>query len=282
MRTFDASLGGLGGCPYAPGASGNVATEDVCDLFEREGIATGIDLDRAGRRLGVARARGTGRPLPGRVYGPAEPRASARRRARRAREARRGAAREARAHPRRRRARSTTRRRAARASSSAATAWRCCSTRAPSSRTARFANSTGAATCRPTASSPASAACDGRPVCVMANDSTVKAGSWGARTVEKILRIQETRGAPARPARLPGRLGRRAHHRPGRDVPGPARRRPHLPQPGAALGPGARRSACSSGPRPRAAPTSRPSATWSSWSRATPACTSARRAWPRW
>ena len=45
VRTFDASLGGLGGCPYAPGASGNVATEDVVDLFERAGVATGVDLD---------------------------------------------------------------------------------------------------------------------------------------------------------------------------------------------------------------------------------------------
>lgn len=45
IRCFDASLGGLGGCPYAPGASGNVATEDVVDLFERSGVSTGVDLD---------------------------------------------------------------------------------------------------------------------------------------------------------------------------------------------------------------------------------------------
>ena len=45
LRVFDASAGGLGGCPYAPGASGNVATEDLVDLFEREGVRTGIDLD---------------------------------------------------------------------------------------------------------------------------------------------------------------------------------------------------------------------------------------------
>ena len=42
---LDASVGGLGGCPYAPRASGNVATEDLVYLLEREGIATGIDLD---------------------------------------------------------------------------------------------------------------------------------------------------------------------------------------------------------------------------------------------
>lgn len=45
-RTFDASFAGLGGCPFAPGATGNVATEDVVWTFEKMGIATGIDLDR--------------------------------------------------------------------------------------------------------------------------------------------------------------------------------------------------------------------------------------------
>ncbi|MDB5707735.1 MAG: hydroxymethylglutaryl-CoA lyase [Sphingomonas bacterium] len=44
---LDASLGGLGGCPFAPGATGNVATEDLVYLFERSGVPTGIDLDRA-------------------------------------------------------------------------------------------------------------------------------------------------------------------------------------------------------------------------------------------
>lgn len=46
VRTFDASLGGLGGCPYAPGASGNVVTEDLVFMFEAMGIATGIHLER--------------------------------------------------------------------------------------------------------------------------------------------------------------------------------------------------------------------------------------------
>lgn len=45
VRVFDASFGGLGGCPFAPGATGNVATEDVVWMFERMGVATGIDLD---------------------------------------------------------------------------------------------------------------------------------------------------------------------------------------------------------------------------------------------
>lgn len=43
--TIDASLGGLGGCPFAPGAAGNVATEDVAYMLERSGITTGLDLD---------------------------------------------------------------------------------------------------------------------------------------------------------------------------------------------------------------------------------------------
>jgi hydroxymethylglutaryl-CoA lyase len=46
MAVFDASVAGLGGCPYSPGASGNVATEDLVYLFEGLGVATGIDLDR--------------------------------------------------------------------------------------------------------------------------------------------------------------------------------------------------------------------------------------------
>jgi hydroxymethylglutaryl-CoA lyase len=45
VRKFDASIAGLGGCPFAPGASGNVATEDVVMLLEQTGLATGIDLD---------------------------------------------------------------------------------------------------------------------------------------------------------------------------------------------------------------------------------------------
>ncbi|RZT98582.1 hydroxymethylglutaryl-CoA lyase [Advenella incenata] len=44
VRTFDASLGGLGGCPYAPGASGNVVTEDLVFMFEAMGIDTGINI----------------------------------------------------------------------------------------------------------------------------------------------------------------------------------------------------------------------------------------------
>ena len=46
VRTFDASLGGLGGCPYAPGASGNVVTEDLVFMFEAMGVATGVDIEK--------------------------------------------------------------------------------------------------------------------------------------------------------------------------------------------------------------------------------------------
>ena len=46
VRTFDSSLGGLGGCPYAPGASGNVVTEDLVFMFEAMGISSGVDIDK--------------------------------------------------------------------------------------------------------------------------------------------------------------------------------------------------------------------------------------------
>jgi hydroxymethylglutaryl-CoA lyase/(R)-citramalyl-CoA lyase len=64
---LDASVGGVGGCPYAPGATGNVATEDLVYLLHGEGIDTGVDLDAL---IGVARwlERLLGRPLPGDVY----------------------------------------------------------------------------------------------------------------------------------------------------------------------------------------------------------------------
>ncbi|KAL7307703.1 hypothetical protein TKK_0000381 [Trichogramma kaykai] len=46
LRVFDASVAGLGGCPYAPGALGNVATEDLVHMLHGEGMKTGVDLDR--------------------------------------------------------------------------------------------------------------------------------------------------------------------------------------------------------------------------------------------
>ena len=123
---------------------------------------------------------------------------------------------------------------------------------------------------------------DGRSVCVMANDSTVKAGSWGKRTVEKIIRIQET----AERLRVPlvylvdsagARITDQVEMFPGRRGAG----RIFYNQVRLS-GLDARRCAACSGRRPRAARTSPRSATSCSWSRAPPACTSARRGWPRW
>jgi hydroxymethylglutaryl-CoA lyase/(R)-citramalyl-CoA lyase len=64
---LDASVGGLGGCPFAPRATGNVATEDVLYVLEREGVETGVDLEAL---VAVARwlEELLGRELPGRVY----------------------------------------------------------------------------------------------------------------------------------------------------------------------------------------------------------------------
>ena len=65
VRTFDASLGGLGGCPYAPGASGNVVTEDLVFMFEAMGVRTGIDLGKL-----IAAREPLRRGLPGEpIYG---------------------------------------------------------------------------------------------------------------------------------------------------------------------------------------------------------------------
>jgi len=66
-RLLDASIGGLGGCPYAPRATGNVATEDVVYLLEGEGVDTGIDLD-ALIAVSTWLESLLGRPLEGYVY----------------------------------------------------------------------------------------------------------------------------------------------------------------------------------------------------------------------
>jgi len=57
IRTFDASAGGLGGCPYAPGAPGNLATGDLIQLFDRLGIETGVSLDALTRASTFVRSR---------------------------------------------------------------------------------------------------------------------------------------------------------------------------------------------------------------------------------
>ena len=64
---FDASIGGIGGCPFAPRATGNIATEDLIYLLHGEGVETGIDLEAL---IGVAAwlEERLGRPLEGQVY----------------------------------------------------------------------------------------------------------------------------------------------------------------------------------------------------------------------
>jgi isopropylmalate/homocitrate/citramalate synthase len=66
VRGFDASTGGTGGCPYAPGAAGNLATEDLVYLLDREGLRHGLDLDGV---LAAARfiAEALGKPLASKV-----------------------------------------------------------------------------------------------------------------------------------------------------------------------------------------------------------------------
>jgi len=67
VRHFDASVGGLGGCPYAPGAAGNVATEDLLFMLDGMGVDTGVDLERL-IEAGHIAEQIVGRPLPGKVH----------------------------------------------------------------------------------------------------------------------------------------------------------------------------------------------------------------------
>ena len=66
ITTFDASIGGLGGCPYAPGASGNLATEDLVYMLHGMGVETGIDWERL-VAAGALAQRLVGRRLPGKA-----------------------------------------------------------------------------------------------------------------------------------------------------------------------------------------------------------------------
>jgi hydroxymethylglutaryl-CoA lyase len=66
VSSFDASLGGIGGCPYAPGATGNICTEDLVHMLASCGVDTGVDLDRL---LAIAKALPSivGHEVPGQV-----------------------------------------------------------------------------------------------------------------------------------------------------------------------------------------------------------------------
>jgi hydroxymethylglutaryl-CoA lyase len=65
LTTVDSSLGGLGGCPFAPGASGNVVTEDLVFMLEAMGLRTGIDLPRLLEVRRILAAALPGEPLYG-------------------------------------------------------------------------------------------------------------------------------------------------------------------------------------------------------------------------
>ena len=67
IRDFDSSVAGLGGCPYAPGAAGNLATEDLVYMLQGMGVETGVDLDKLIEAGRVAEAV-VGRRLPGKVH----------------------------------------------------------------------------------------------------------------------------------------------------------------------------------------------------------------------
>jgi hydroxymethylglutaryl-CoA lyase len=73
VRDFDASVGGIGGCPYAPGAAGNLATEDLVYLLEGMGVRTGVDLDKLVEAGRVAE-KIIGHALPGKVHQAGPPR----------------------------------------------------------------------------------------------------------------------------------------------------------------------------------------------------------------
>ena len=66
VSRFDAANGGLGGCPYSPGATGNLATEDVVHMVEDSGARTGIDLDKL-ISCGQLAEQLVGRQLPAQV-----------------------------------------------------------------------------------------------------------------------------------------------------------------------------------------------------------------------
>ena len=67
VARFDTSFGGMGGCPFVPGAAGNIATEDTVHLLASLGIETGIDLEKVAA-VSRAMADFLGKPLPGKLY----------------------------------------------------------------------------------------------------------------------------------------------------------------------------------------------------------------------
>ncbi len=224
---------GLGGCPYTPGATGNIVTEDLVHMLEDMGIETGVDLDALiGLRPPRPGPRRPGAARPGDAL-----------RATRLAPSRGGvvSTEEVRKHTDRalqgnlekdREKLAGQHKRFVRDGSSG------CSTRARSWRTV----------CSPTRS-PRDLPADGvvtgdrprrRPAGLRDGERPDGEGGLVGRAHRREDRAAHRDRAAARAAgRVPRRLRRRAHHRPGRAVPRPARRGPDLRQPGAAVGPGA-------------------------------------------
>jgi hydroxymethylglutaryl-CoA lyase len=67
VRRFDSSLAGLGGCPFAPGATGNIVTEDLVFMLESMGLSTGIDIERLVRVRGILNRELPDEPLHGAI-----------------------------------------------------------------------------------------------------------------------------------------------------------------------------------------------------------------------
>jgi hydroxymethylglutaryl-CoA lyase len=67
IRHFDASLAGLGGCPFAPGATGNIVTEDTAFLCEAQGFDTGVDIEKLVKLRAILAANLPGTELLGNV-----------------------------------------------------------------------------------------------------------------------------------------------------------------------------------------------------------------------
>ena len=119
-----------------------------------------------------------------------------------------------------------------------ASASACCSTPARPSSSSRSSPPTACttATCRRPASSPASAASRGANASIVANDATVKGGTYFPMTVKKHLRAQEIAAREPPAVHLSGRFRRRQPAQPGRGLPRPRPFRPHLLQPGDHVG----------------------------------------------
>jgi hydroxymethylglutaryl-CoA lyase len=67
VTRFDTAVGGMGGCPFIPGATGNIATEDTVYLMESMGVATGVDLQKVAKVAGILEEH-LGKEFPGLIH----------------------------------------------------------------------------------------------------------------------------------------------------------------------------------------------------------------------